>query len=194
MRKQIFLLLAYSVVCSCNYTTQNQELQAIIAKEDTARLNNMVQDMVTDIKQNMEVTGDPDIDFSRMMLLHHERVMEMANLVNMRTRDTLIKARTKRLTERLQQQDSIFVHYISNHEPDYNNDSFYIKSLNILNAIRKQSVVVSSKPIIDQGFLNLTSIQHKIAISIAKIYKQYTRDHVIDSIANTIIISERTVR
>ena len=194
MTRLLTSILIFSLFLSCNYTTQNKELQASIAKEDTARLNTMVQDMVTDVKENMEATGDPDIDFARIMMLHHQRVIEMASLVNLRTKDSAIKIRTQRLTTRMQEQDSVFVSYITSHEPDYNNDSFYIKSVNVLNAIKNQSVVVSSKPIVDQGFINLVAIQHKIAIAIAKIYHGYSREPMIDSMANAIILSGKTIQ
>ena len=175
---------------ACHPAKNRNELLQTVAKEDSARMGDMMKSLIDDMS-NLRLTKDPDIDFATIMKLHHECVMQMADMEIRMGKDTAIQTRAKNLLNRLQIRNKILDGFVFDQRPDNLNDSFSLQAISIFKQLSYSKNIGDTTSIIDQQFLSIVPVEHEIAIRVATVYLHYGTVPELKTVASSIISSKR---
>ena len=183
----ILFALLISVVCTfCkNVKDQNhKEMESpMVVGSDTSNQNNMSSkhDLMTAMNmsmkkmESMEMTGDFDLDFAKMMIIHHQSAIDMSEIEIAKGKHGDMKSMAQKMITAQNEEIKQFQNIINNHETnpgehttghhgggDHNELQ---ESMNAMNA-KMKSMVMSGD--IDKDFAMMMIPHHEGALAMAE--------------------------
>lgn len=131
---------------------------------------------------SMPKTNDPEIDFVKMMIMHHQGAINMANVeLQAGTNDSLKQTAQKIITE--QQKETTL-------KPDRSDTAFTTEQMNNMTKMGKMADEQLITGDIDNDFATLMIIHHRSAIDNSSSYLHHGDDEQIKTMAHKIVNSQ----
>ena len=188
MKKLIIILgsvLIFLVGACSKSSNKNQYLQP----HDANIMMDSMHAMMTKMEA-MAMTHDPEIDFAKMMTMHHEGAISMANMeLNAGKNDSLKRIAQKIIKEQqieIQQFKTILASLtVDNMDMDYMREQ--MDGMKKMDAAMDVQLVTGD---IDNDFATLMMVHHQSAIDDASGYLHHGNNAQLKMIANNIIKSQ----
>lgn len=187
MRNMIFLAGAVSIawLSACKKTNNGLVLQ----NHDANRLMDTMHAMMSRMEA-MPKTNDPEIDFSKMMIMHHQGAINMANVeLQSGSNDSLKRTAQKMITEQqaeIQQLNTILATLtVDNSDPEFTMEN--------MDNMTKGSKIADIQIItgdIDNDFATLMTGHHQTAIDNAAAYLHHGNNAQLKMMSNNIVMSQ----
>lgn len=139
--------------------------QAHNENEIMTRMHSMIMEM-----EAMPMTNDPDIDFAKMMIMHHEGAIEMANYELENGDNTEMKAKAQSIITEQQQEISELQQIVSGLTDDEDDMDF---SMELMMSMDKMDRTADAQVITgdtDSDFAKLMIVHHQAALDNASAY------------------------
>lgn len=139
--------------------------QAHNESEIMLRMHTMMMEM-----ESMPMTNDPDIDFAKMMIMHHEGAIEMANYELESGDNTEMKAKAQSIITEQQQEISELQQIVSGLTDDEDDMDF---SMELMMSMDKMDRTADAQVITgdtDSDFAKLMIVHHQAALDNASAY------------------------
>ncbi|MBC7508672.1 MAG: DUF305 domain-containing protein [Ferruginibacter sp.] len=189
MKKTVIILGSILIIligaCSKNSNNNNQYLQP----HDANVMMDTMHAMITRMDA-MTMTHDPEIDFAKMMTMHHEGAISMATVeIKLGKNDSLKRTAQKIITEQqkeIQQFKTILASLtVDNMDMEYMREQ--MEGMKKMDAIMDVQLVTGD---IDNDFATLMMVHHQSAIDDASGYLHHGNNIQLKAIANNIIKSQ----
>ena len=178
------ILVLFIGACSKS-SDKNQYLQSHDA--------NVMMDTMHAVMSRMEamvMTHDPEIDFSKMMTMHHEGAISMANMELKSGKNDSLKRIAQKIITDQQKEIQQFKTILASLTVD-NMDMEYMKEQ--MDGMKKMDAAMDVQLItgdIDNDFATLMMVHHQSAIDDASGYLHHGNNTQLKTIANNIIKSQ----
>ena len=139
--------------------------QAHNDSEIMTRMHSMIMEM-----EAMPMTNDPDIDFAKMMIMHHEGDIEIANYELENGNNTEMKAKAQSIITEQQQEITELQQIVSGLTDDEDDNGF---SMELMMSMDKMDRTADAQVItgdIDSDFAKLMIVHHQAALDNASAY------------------------
>lgn len=187
MKKKLFLIgsVLTLLLVACSKDDQGIQLQA----HDQNRMMDSMHAMMARMMA-MPKTNDPEIDFARMMVMHHQGAINMSNVeLQAGSNDSLKRVAQKIITEQqaeIQQFNTILTGLtIDNSDP-----SFSMEQMSNMMKMDSQADVQIITGDIDNDFATLMMIHHQSAIDNASAYLHHGNNAQLKTMATNIVNSQ----
>lgn len=188
MRKSYFLMaigISVLFVVACKKDENGIKLQA----HDQNRMMDTMHAMMSRMEA-MPKTNDPEIDFIKMMIMHHQGAINMANVeLQAGTNDSLKRTAQKIITEQqaeIQQFNSILATLTT----DNSDPAFTMEQMENMKKGGKAADVQIITGDIDNDFATLMIVHHQGAIDNASAYLHHGNHTELKTMANNIVSSQ----
>ena len=167
MKTTVITMMAAAVLLvSCSDDDNNGiTQQAHNENEIMTRMHSMIMEM-----EAMPMTNDPDIDFAKMMIMHHEGAIEMANYELENGNNTEMKAKAQSIITEQQQEITELQQIVSGLTDDEDDNGF---SMELMMSMDKMDRTADAQVItgdIDSDFAKLMIVHHQAALDNASAY------------------------
>ena len=167
MKTTVITMMAAAVLLvSCSDDDNNGiTQQAHNENEIMTRMHSMIMEM-----EAMPMTNDPDIDFAKMMIMHHEGAIEMANYELENGDNTEMKAKAQSIITEQQQEISELQQIVSGLTDDEDDMDF---SMELMMSMDKMDRTADAQVITgdtDSDFAKLMIVHHQAALDNASAY------------------------
>ncbi len=138
----------------------------------------------------MTPTNDPEIDFVKMMIMHHQGAINMANVeLQAGTNDSLKRTAQKIITEQqteIQEFNTILATLtVDNSDPDFTMEQ--MDNMTKTGKVADQQLITGD---IDNDFATLMAVHHQSAIDNASAYLHHGNNADLITIAKNIVTSQ----
>ena len=181
-------ILKYLVIAIIGFAACNDD------DDDGIQLqSHNVNDMMTkmhlmmDQMEQMIPSNDPDIDFTRMMIMHHEGAIEMANLELQEGENTEMKTRAQDVIDEQQQEVQQLQSLLDGLVTDEVDMEFMMEQMA---SMEKMDKTVDTQLITgdtDNDFATLMILHHQAAIDNSSAYLHHGSNTQLKDIAKMII-------
>jgi len=138
----------------------------------------------------MPKTNDPDIDFAKMMMMHHEGAINMSNVeLQAGTNDSLKQTAQKIITEQ-QAEIQQFTAILASLTVDNNDPTFTMEQMDNMTKGGKTADVQLITGNIDNDFATLMIGHHQSAIDNASAYLHHGNNAELKTMATNIVTSQ----
>lgn len=177
----VFLLLT-----SCTKEDTLQHLQDHDANKMMTLMHRMMSQMDTVPK-----TNDPEIDFLRMMRVHHQGAISMGNLELKEGKNDSLKRMAQKIIKEQQEEITQFSAYLATHSPNNSVPQFMMEHEESMMKMEKIADVQFITGDIDNDFATLMIPHHQAAIENAMTYLKYGNDEQVAVWAHKIIDTQK---
>lgn len=182
--------LVLSIAFALAFTSCHKDTIGIILKPHDQDAMMTIMHQTMDTMMMVQTTNDPDIDFARMMIIHHKGTISMANLeLQSGQNDSLKRTAQKIINEQqseIQQMDTILANILI----DTSDVSFATEQAENINKMGKTADVQLITGDIDNDFATLMIVHHQAAIDNAYAYLQHGNNLQLITLARNIIINQ----
>lgn len=186
--KNIFFLFTAGILIflsACKKDSTGIQLQA----HDSNRLMDTMHAMMARMDA-MPKTNDPEIDFSKMMIMHHQGAINMANVeLQSGSNDSLKRTAQKIITEQ-QAEIQQFNTILASISVDNSDPAFTMEEMDNMMKGGKTADVQLITGDIDNDFATLMIGHHQTAIDNASAYLHHGNNAQLKTMANNIIMSQ----
>lgn len=186
--KKVLLFIATATVvffAACSKDDQGIQLQA----HDENRMMDSMHAMMARMMA-MPKTNDPEIDFARMMVMHHQGAINMSNVeLQVGSNDSLKRVAQKIITEQ-QAEIQQFNNILAGLTADNSDPSFSMEQMNNMMKMDSQADVQIITGDIDNDFATLMMIHHQSAIDNASAYLHHGNNTQLKTMATNIVNSQ----
>ena len=186
--KQSLIVISYILILSivaCKKDDSNVYLQP----HDSNRMMDSMHAMMTRMEA-VPVTNDPEIDFAKMMIIHHEGAISMANLeLSDGKNDSLKRTAQKIITEQLKEIKDLNV-ILSMIDIDNSDPVFTMEHMESMEKMGKTADVQLISGDIDNDFAALMIVHHQAAIDNASGYLHHGNNTQLKTMAANIVNSQ----
>lgn len=188
MKKILFALTTLLIVifAACSKDNNNGlQLQA----HDQNRMMDTMHAMMSRMMA-MQPTNDPDVDFVKMMMMHHEGAISMSNIeLQAGSNDSLKRTAQKIITEQ-QAEIEKFNTILASLPVDNSDPTFTMEQMDNMNKMGKMADIQLITGDIDNDFATLMIIHHQSAIDNASAYLHHGTNEQLKAIATKIVTSQ----
>jgi uncharacterized protein (DUF305 family) len=194
MKNQILTTVLATSLLACNNTEQKNQDSTAMDTASTAPaattqqhdpvmtvMDQMMQDM-----QQMQMTGDPDKDFSAMMKRHHQGAIEMSNVELQQGSDSMLKDMAQKIVDQ-QSKESTELETFAHAPASTSDTAFRTKLMQSMTAMDLQMSGHNPGGSIDRNFAAMMIPHHQSAIDMAKAYLGHGKNSKLKSMANKMI-------
>lgn len=185
MKNSVLLYIATSVIflTACSKNDNNGiQLQA----HDKNRMMDSMHAMM-DRMMAMPKTNDPEIDFAKMMVMHHQGAINMSNVeLQAGGNDSLKRTAQKIITEQLA-EIAKFNAILAGSAVDNSDPSFSARQMENMKKGGKIADIQIITGDIDNDFATLMIVHHQGAIDNASAYLHHGNSLALKTMANSII-------
>lgn len=188
MKRTIFAIAIMSVIVV--FTACKKETNGIILQAHDA--NRMMDSMhvMMDRMEAMTMTMDPEVDFSEMMIMHHEGALNMSQaLVSAGKNDSLRRFAQKVIADQTS-EIAVLKSILTSLTVDNMDMDFMQEQMDNMEKTNKQSDVQIITGDIDNDYATLMIIHHQAAIQDASAYLHHGNNNQLKTIANNIITAQ----
>ncbi|MEI6948590.1 DUF305 domain-containing protein [Paraflavisolibacter sp. H34] len=182
MKKLFFALLATAFLFACNKDDDGIELQ----DHDANRMMTLMHQMMSRM-DTVPVANDPEIDFARMMRVHQQGAIDMANLeLQEGKNDSLKRVAQKIINEQqseIQQLSAILLTLVK----DNTDMEFTMEHHEGMMKMGKNADVQLITGDIDNDFATLMIVHHEAAIDNASAYLHHGNNILLKAMANHMV-------
>lgn len=183
-----FLLIATTVVVglsACTKDNNGLQLQA----HDQNRMMDTMHAMMSRMEA-MPKTNDPEIDFVKMMMMHHQGAINMANVELQDGKNDSLKRTAQKIINEQQAEIQQFNTILATLTVDNSDPSFTMEQMDNMTKMGKTADVQLITGDIDNDFATLMIIHHQSAIDNASVYLHHGNNTQIKTMANNIVSSQ----
>lgn len=198
--KYFLAIFTVLFITSCNsvpdlhdHTADADTSTSASRRASTASAPNEMKQLMDGMMKAMhgqKPSGNNDIDFAAMMLVHHQGAVDMANLVLSAGSDTALKNFSKQLLIDQGEEIAVMKKFIQDHPktPSASAADFQ-EALN-----GSMMVMMMNPPAVynnaDKDFAAQMVPHHQSAVEMAKVYIQYGKDTVLQKLSRDIITAQ----
>lgn len=187
MKKKLFLIgsVLMLLFAACSKDDQGIKLQA----HDENRMMDSMHAMMARMMA-MPKTNDPEIDFARMMVMHHQGAINMSNVeLQAGSNDSLKRVAQKIIIEQ-QAEIQQFNTILTGLAVDNSDPSFSMEQMSNMMKMDSQADVQIITGDIDNDFATLMMIHHQSAIDNASAYLHHGNNTQLKIMATNIVNSQ----
>jgi len=139
----------------------------------------------------MQKTKDPEIDFLRMMVMHHQGAINMSNLELQEGKDDSLKRTAQKIINEQQEEILQFNIYLAANTVNNSEPAFGMEQMDNMMKMGDLSDVQFITGDIDNDFASLMIPHHQTAIDNAQAYLKYGNDTQVKTWAQKIIDTQK---
>lgn len=188
MKKVIFGIAMITI--GLGFTACKKDADGIILQSHDA--NRMMDSMHTMMSrmEAMTMTMDPEVDFSEMMIMHHEGALNMSQaLVSAGKNDSLRRFAQKVIADQTS-EIAVLKSILTSLTVDNMDMDFMQEQMDNMEKTNKQSDVQIITGDIDNDYATLMILHHQAAIQDASAYLHHGNNNQLKTIANNIITAQ----
>ncbi|MBN8833694.1 MAG: hypothetical protein ABS68_09100 [Niastella sp. SCN 39-18] len=185
MKKTIFLLASAVVLLLTACTKDNGNNQYLQPHDDNRMMDTM--HAIMDRMMAMPMTNDPEIDFSKMMIMHHQGAMNMANVQLQDGKNDSLKRTAQKIIRDQQMEIQQFQAILATLTVDNTDMEYMMEQMEGMKKMDKAIDVQLITGDIDNDFATLMIWHHQSAIDDASGYLHHGNNAQLKTIANNII-------
>ena len=141
-----------------------------------------------DQMEDTPMTGDPDVVFARMMMVHHQGAITMADEALSSGDEATIKAIATKIKVDQQKEIEDLQAFINSYQPDQGTDSeFHMELMASMDKAGKQSDLQVLTGDTDQDFSQLMIVHHQAALENARAVQEHGTSATIREMAHMMI-------
>ncbi len=188
MKKTVFVL-GSAVVLLLAACSKEDATGLVLQSHDANRMMDTMHAMMSRMEA-MPKTNDPDIDFAKMMMMHHEGAINMSNVeLQAGTNDSLKQTAQKIITEQ-QAEIQQFTAILASLTVDNNDPTFTMEQMDNMTKGAKTADVQLITGNIDNDFATLMISHHQAAIDNASAYLHHGNNAELKTMATNIVTSQ----
>lgn len=185
MKKTIFLFAGAVVLLITACTKDNDNNQFLQSHDDNRMMDTM--HAIMDRMMAMPMTNDPEIDFSKMMIMHHQGAINMANVQLQDGKNDSLKRTSQKIITEQQMEIQQFQTILANLTKDNTDMEYMMEQMEGMKKMDKAIDVQLITGDIDNDFATLMIWHHQSAIDDASGYLHHGNNAQLKTIANNII-------
>lgn len=174
------------IFSACTKENNPSQLQPHDQNKMMAIMHLMMNQMDT-----MQKTKDPEIDFLRMMVIHHQGAINMSNLELQEGKDDSLKRTAQKIINEQQQEISQFNTFLAANTVNNSEPAFGMEQMDNMMKMGDLSDVQFITGDIDNDFASLMIPHHQAAIDNAQAYLTYGNDTQVKTWAQKIIDTQK---
>lgn len=190
-----FILILYLIV-ACNNTktkpatVSDTNMVNLKKPRDSTKydiiliLGKAMNDLAYDL-DTMKLTGDPDIDFSKIIQRHHRAGMDMSKAELEVGTDTTLKVLAKRIINREQKEVSELSDFLIGYQPQ-SKSGFGKRAKEMLHKKPGSSLPMHGA-IMDDDFTSMMLLHHREGVNLAKEYLPEGKAYRVTRVAEEIV-------
>lgn len=188
MKKTVFVIGSAVVIMFAACTKSNDNNQ-YLQPHDANRMMDTMHAMMSRM-ESMTMTNDPEIDFVKMMMMHHQGAVSMANVeLQSGSNDSLKRTAQKIITEQ-QAEITQFNTILATLTVDNRDTVFSMEQMDNMTKMGKAADVQLITADIDNDFATLMMVHHQSAIDNASAYLHHGNNAQIKTMATNIVTSQ----
>jgi uncharacterized protein (DUF305 family) len=156
---------------------------------DSNKMMSLMHQMMNKM-DTMPKTNDPEIDFSRMMKIHHQGAIDMANLELQEGKDDSLKRTAKKIMNEQQSEIQQFNSILATIVVDNSDPTFTMEQMENMKKGGKAADVQLITGDVDNDFATLMIVHHQGAIDNASAYLHHGNHAQLKTMANNIITAQ----
>jgi uncharacterized protein (DUF305 family) len=185
MKTTIFLALS-TILIALAACEKNEDTLTHLQSHDQNRMMKLMHQMMMQM-DTTEMTMDPEIDFVRMMKVHHQGAISMANLQLTEGRNDSLKRVAQKIKDEQQAEINQFDIYLGLNSVNNNVPGFMLEHHESMQKMEMLADVQFITGNIDNDFASLMIPHHQAAIDNASSYLKYGTDNQLKAWAERII-------
>lgn len=187
MKNKLILITTLVIIALSACKKENNGIQ--LQPHDQNRMMDTMHAMMSRMEA-IPKTNDPEIDFAKMMIMHHQGAINMANVeLQAGTNDSLKRTAQKIIAAQqaeIQQFNSILAAIIvDNSDPGFTMEQ--MENMKKGGKVADQQIITGD---IDNDFATLMIVHHQGAIDNASAYLHHGNNAQLKAMANSIISSQ----
>lgn len=187
MRNKFLLMAAIIVVGFSACTKDNNGIQ--LQAHDQNRMMDTMHAMMSRMEA-MPKTNDPEIDFVKMMVMHHQGAINMANVELQDGKNDSLKRTAQKIINEQQAEIQQFNTILATLTVDNSDPTFTMEQMDNMMKGGKTADVQLITGDIDNDFATLMIVHHQSAIDNASAYLHHGNNTQIKTIATNIVNSQ----
>lgn len=136
-----------------------------------------------DMMKTMPMSGDPDHHFAKMMIMHHQGAIDMANLVLMDGKDATIRRMAEMMKHAQTMEIAELQAFLNSHTPHKENHEFNMKMEMSMEKMDRNADLQIINGKLDHDFAILIIFHHQSAIEMADLVIHYGDEPLIKHMA-----------
>lgn len=183
-----FLLIAATIVIgfsACTKDNNGIQLQA----HDQNRMMDTMHIMMSRMEA-MPKTNDPEIDFVKMMIMHHQGAISMANVELQDGKNDSLKRTAQKIINEQQAEIQQFNAILTTLTVDNSDPSFMMEQMDNMMKMSQTADVQLITGDTDNDFATLMIVHHQSAIDNASAYLHHGNNAQIKAMANNIVSAQ----
>ena len=185
MKKTIFLF-AGAVALLITACTKDNDNNQFLQSHDNNRMMDTMH-AIMDRMMAMPMTNDPEIDFAKMMIMHHQGAMNMANVQVQEGKNDSLKRTAQKIIRDQQMEIQQFQTILATLIVDNTDMEYTMEQMEGMKKMDKAIDVQLITGDIDNDFATLMIWHHQSAIDDASGYLHHGNNAQLKTIANNII-------
>ena len=185
MKKILFLFAGAVVLLVAACTKDNDNNQFLQSHDDNRMMDTM--HAIMDRMMAMPMTNDPEIDFAKMMIMHHQGAMNMANVQLQEGKNDSLKRTAQKIIREQQMEIQQFQTILTTLTVDNTDMEYMMEQMEGMKKMDKAIDVQLITGDIDNDFATLMIWHHQSAIDDASGYLHHGNNAQLKTIANNII-------
>lgn len=188
MKKCVLMLgsVVILLLAACNKDDNKLHLQAHNDSKLMAIMDGMEPKMMAVPK-----TNDPEIDFLKMMVIHHQSAIDMAKIELQEGKDDSLKRTAQKIINEQQMEITQFNAYVATLTPNNSVPMFMMEHEESMMKMQKVADVQFITGDIDNDFATLMIPHHQSAMENAMSYLKYGNDNQVKIFAQKIIDAQK---
>ena len=187
MKNKLILITTLVIIALSACKKENNGIQ--LQPHDQNRMMDTMHAMMSPMEA-MPKTNDPEIDFTKMMIMHHQGAINMANVeLQAGTNNSLKRTAQKIIAAQqaeIQQFNSILAAItVDNSDPNFTMEQ--MENMKKGGKVAYQQIITGD---IDNDFATLMIVHHQGAIDNASAYLHHGNNAQLKAMANSIISSQ----
>lgn len=171
------------------FVSCNKEDGIEIANHDSNKMMTIMHTMMSQMDA-MPKTNDPEIDFAKMMVMHHQGAINMANLELQEGKSDTMKRTAQKIITEQQAEIQQFNTIIAGLSVDNTDAAFTMEQMENMMKMDKAADVQLITDDIDNDFATLMMLHHQAAIDNASAYLHHGNNVALKTMATNIVMAQ----
>ncbi|KAA3436004.1 DUF305 domain-containing protein [Rufibacter hautae] len=185
-RRWLALLFTTFILVSCDNEDEGLEIQPHDQNKMMGIMHAMMEEM-----EMMPMNSDPDVDFAKMMVMHHQGAINMAIEELANGKNSEMKAIAEKIKSEQEKEIQEFNAFLSSYQPDQPmNMEFHMEVMESMEKMGRESDLRVITGDTDQDFAQLMIPHHQAAMENAKSVIEHGNSPIIRIMAQKIIDSQ----
>ena len=160
-----------------------------LQKHDDNKMMTLMHQMMSKM-DTMQRTNDPEIDFARMMKMHHQGAIDMANLEIQEGKNDSLKRTAQKIINEQQPEIQQLTTILASLTVDNSDPSFTMEQMDNMMKGGKAADIQLITGDIDNDFATLMIIHHQSAIDNASAYLHHGNNAQLKTMSNNIVMPQ----